>query len=130
MVVSSPLVLRVIAIWLNGGPRLLSRFVASMSEAKSWLKVIVESAVGQRVRTVDRPAGRDDVVGGQFVGQVGTAATTSASAVATSVIVPVPSGSTVMSTLRSTRHPASAATHTHRARTRRTTVTSMADGGR
>ncbi len=62
--------------------------------------------------------------------KVGTAATTSASAVATSVIVPVPSGSTVMSTLRSTRHPASAATQTHRARMRRTTMRSMADEGR
>ncbi len=130
VVVSSPLVLRFIDIWLNGGPMLLSRLVASTSDENSWRNVIVTPPSGRVVGpSMVHPAATMSAVASSSA-SVGTAATTSASAVATSVIVPVPSAPTVMSTSRSMRQPANTMAQTHRARTRRITVTSMADGGR
>ena len=121
VVVSSPVVLRTSDIWLNGGPRLLSRFVASSSETKSCVRVMLRPPSGVAVGpSMTHPAATMSSVANSSA-IVGTAATTSASAVATTDSVPVPSGATVMSTFTSSRHAPNAIAQRQTIRTRRTT---------
>ena len=102
VVVSLLTVVRWTDIWLNGGPMLFRRLVASSGDVNECEIVSVRPPSAVAVGPWSSHPAATTSSSASSLASVGTAATTAASAVATTVIVPVPSSAIDRSTSTST----------------------------